>query len=131
MTMYKIAGRAFAYIPVSLLILLLSGCAHLGIYRLSLQGEPREGPAPLTVSFTAEISGGLDSSPAPYCHPQTWDFGEGENLTIFGLCQPWRLGMKIDRHFQRTHTYNEPGVYQASFSYGPLESKPVLVKVLE
>jgi hypothetical protein len=131
MMMYKIAGWAFAYIPVSILIFLLSGCANLGIYRLSLQAEPREGPAPLTVSFTAEIGGGLDGSPELYCRPQTWDFGEGRILTIFGYCLPWRPGMKIDRHFQRTHTYDEPGVYQASFSYGSLESEPILVKVLE
>lgn len=131
MTMYKVAGRALAYIAVTILILLLSGCAHLGIYQLGLQAEPREGPAPLTVSFTAEIGGGLDSSPELYCHPRTWDFGEGEILGIFGYCLSWRPGMKIDRHFQRTHTYAEPGIYQASFSYGPLKSKPILVKVDE
>jgi hypothetical protein len=122
---------ARAYIPISIIFLLLSGCAHLGIYQLSLWAEPPEGPAPLTVSFTAEISGGLDSSPELHCREQTWDFGDGRRVGVFGLCQSWRPGVKIERHFLRTHTYDEPGTYQASFSYGPLKSKPILVKVSE
>ena len=120
-----------AYIPLFTILLLLSGCAQLGIYRLSLQALPQEGQAPLTVSFIAEIKGGLDTMPELHCQNQTWDFGDGERMDVFGLCRAWRPGVKIDRHFQQTHTYEEPGEYEAAVSYGPLRSEPVRVEVSE
>jgi PKD repeat protein len=122
---------ARAYLPILIAPLLMAGCAHLGIYRLSLRAEPLEGPAPLTVSFIGEITGGLDSSPELHCRTETWSFGDGTNIAVFGYCEAWRPGTKLDRHFQRTHTYEEPGIYEISVSYGSLKAEPILVKALE
>ena len=117
--------------PISIILLLLSGCAQLGIYRLSLQAAPHEGPAPLTVFFTAEIAGGADTSPELHCQNQTWDFGDGRRMSVMGLCHPWRPGLNIDRQFQQTYTYEEPGVYEVTVSYGRLDSKEVKVTVVK
>ncbi|MDA1226957.1 MAG: hypothetical protein O3A33_03200 [Chloroflexi bacterium] len=88
-----------AYMSCAVALLLLCGCAQLGIYRLELLALPQEGPAPLTVSFAASITGGLDISPELYCQQQTWDFGDGRRVGVFGLCQSLRPGRKIDRQF--------------------------------
>ena len=131
MTLTNVLNLTRAYMPISIILLLLSGCAHLGIYWLSLQAVPDEGPAPLTVSFNAEITGGPDTSPELYCQEQTWDLGDGRRVGVYGLCKAWRPGVKIDRHFQLVHTYTKPGIYEVSVSIGPLESEPMLVTVLE
>lgn len=120
-----------AYMPFAVVLLLLCGCANVGIYQLSLRALPPEGQAPLTVSFNAEITGGLDTSPELYCQNQSWDFGGGQLVGVFGLCSAWRPGKKIDRQFGHHYTYEKPGDYLVSVSYGPLEAGPILVKVLE
>jgi len=76
-----------AYMSCAVTLLLLCGSAQLGIYRLELLALPQEGPAPLTVSFAASITGGLDISWELYCQQQTWDFGDGRRVGVFGLCQ--------------------------------------------
>lgn len=131
MTMNKTVGRVLAYIPMFILFLPMSSCAHLGLYRLELQALPQEGRAPLTVSLVAEIRGGLDVSPELYCQMQNWDFGDGRRVAVFGMCAAWRPATKIDRLFGQHHIYEKPGVYEASVTYGSLKSEPVLVRVSE
>jgi hypothetical protein len=111
-------------------ILLLSGCTYLVGYEVGLRAEPAIGRAPLTVDFLVVITGGLDSNPTLHCRPAQWDFGDGQVATRMGMCQRWRPGLDIQRRFEFTHTYSEPGVYQASFSYASLASRPILVRVV-
>jgi hypothetical protein len=74
-----------AYMPFSIILLLVSGCAQLGIFRLELQALPQEGRAPLTVSFVAEIKGGLDVSPELYCQTQTETLATG-GQGVYAVC---------------------------------------------
>ena len=123
--------RYFTLAPALMVALLLSGCANLGIYRLELEALPQQGQAPVTVAFNAEIKGGLDTMPELYCKNQTWDFGDGQRRGVIGLCRAWRPGMEIDRQFGLHYTYKDPGAYEMSVQYGPLQSEPVQVTVMK
>lgn len=110
-------------------LLFLCGLSHLGIYQLTLEASPTEGPAPLSGTFTARITGGPDFSPELHCKPESWDFGEGFIQTRMGLCRRYTPGERFQRYFSQVYLYENPGTYEARFSYGPLESDPVTIRV--
>lgn len=80
---------------------------------VSTNGDPDSGGAPLTVTFTAEVTGG------PQGLHYRWDFGDnsmpGHQLEV-------------------QHTYQEPGDYTATFTVtgpGILETDEVSIEVTE
>ena len=75
------------------------------------------------ISFVAEIVGGADDDQTLYCVATTWDFGDGPAMTMTPSCMPWTAGMKIQRRFETSHTYEKPGRYTAAFSYGSLSTQ--------
>ena len=74
-------------------------------------------------SFVAEIVGGADDDQQLYCMTTTWDFGDGPAISMTPSCVPWTAGMKIQRRFEASHTYENPGRYTAAFSYASLSTQ--------
>ena len=93
---------------------------------VGLKAEPVPGQA-LTVRFTAEIIGGRDNSRDLYCQGPTWEFGDGTSVASMPGCVPWTPNATVPRHHEHTYTYERPGIYEATFTYGPLG--PVTVNV--
>ena len=73
-----------------------------------------------TYNFLAEIVGGADNDRDLDCVATTWGFGDGPALTVTPSCAPWTPDTKIQRRFETSHAYQEPGSYVATFVYGSL-----------
>ena len=84
----------------------------------------------MTVRFTAEISGGPDNAEELYCTTSTWQFGDGRmGGGAIRECVVWTPNKKFKRLHGRTYTYEKPGSYEATFTYGPLAPATVKVEV--
>lgn len=77
-------------------------------------------------TFAAEIVGGPDNNPDLYCVASTWGLGDGPPLTVTPSCTPWTPDVAIPRRFEVSHTYADPGSYEATFAYGPLTASVVV-----
>jgi hypothetical protein len=97
--------------------------------KLVLGADPVEGPAPLTVSFTAELVGGPDNNELYYCGRQEFGFGDGMKMDTMPSCLPYSPDVVIQRLFTTSYTYKEAGTYTASFSLPGLRSNDVAVVV--
>lgn len=91
-----------------------------GPFELSLSATPVAGK-PLTVRLIAELTGGPDNSQDLYCQGTRWQFGDGMGGTIMPGCIVWTPSATIPRHFEQTYTYEKAGVYEVTFTYGPLD----------
>ncbi|MDA1349416.1 MAG: hypothetical protein O3A47_11225 [Chloroflexi bacterium] len=112
-------------------VLLVSGAflandGDPGPTAIDFRADPVPGQA-LTVLFTAEISGGRDSSQDLYCQGTSWEFGDGMGVASMPGCLMWTPNATFPRHHEQTYTYEKAGTYEATFAYGPLG--PVTVKV--
>lgn len=94
---------------------------------IELQTEPNR-DNPRTIHFFANIVGGAENSRQLYCGGFEWSFDDGSpGLAATPSCVPWTPEVKIPRVFTISHVYEKAGMYEASFSYGPLG--PVNIKV--
>ena len=101
--------------------------APLGLDQAKIHLRTARSMQPLTVQFMAEIAGGPDNSFDLYCHGWEWQFGDGTVNAISPGCTPWTADATFPRHFEETYTYEGPGTYEVTFSYGPLTSEPLRV----
>ena len=93
---------------------------------LSLSATPVAGRL-LTVHLIAELTGGPDNNRDLYCQGIDWQFGDGMGVGIMPGCIAWTPSDTIARHFEETYTYEKAGVYEVTFTYGPLD--PITTKV--
>jgi hypothetical protein len=93
--------------------------------RLTLESRLVEGER-RTYRLVAQINGGQDNDRDLYCQPVTWGFGDGPPLTVTPMCAPWTSEVKIQRRFETLHTYERPGTYEVTFSYGALTARQQL-----
>ena len=103
--------------------------APLGLDQAKIQLRTARSVKPLTVQLVAEIAGGADNSIDLYCHGWEWQLGDGTVIAISPGCTPWTPDATFPRLFEETYTYEEPGIYEVRFSYGPLTSEPLTVEV--
>ncbi len=82
-----------------------------------------------TVTFYATIMGGSDSSRELYCKSENWQFGDGRSRGVSPLCAFTDGDQRVRRNFETTHPYEEPGIYEATFSYSGLVSNIVVVNI--
>ena len=99
-----------------------------GPFELSLSATPVLGE-PLTVLLVAELTGGLDYNRDLYCQRQKWQFGDGISMLTSASCFTWMPSSTIPRHIEQTYTYEKAGVYQVTFTYGPLGPITTTVEV--
>jgi hypothetical protein len=79
--------------------------------RLDLRATPRFAFSPVTIFFTAELSGG-DDVEEYHCPEVEWDWDDGGKSVHEADCQPFQAGVtKIDRRFTAEHEYRRSGVY--------------------
>ena len=103
--------------------------APLGLDQAKIHLSTARSVQPLTVRFVAEIAGAADNSVDLYCHGWEWQFGDGTVIALSPGCTPWTPDATFPRHFDETYTYEAPGTYEVTFSYGPLTSEPLRVEV--
>ncbi len=99
--------------------------APQGEFTLALKAIP-DGPNFL---FVAELIGGPDNEESLYCQGWTLAPGDGNGIAVMPGCVMYTPDIEIPRHFEMSHTYEEPGVYEAVFEYGHLVSNSVRVVV--
>ena len=103
-----------------------------GPVKLTIIADPRQGFAPVAISFKAQLSGASETDPAYYCLQEEWDFGDGSVSSDKPNCEPYAAGSKVTREFFVEHVYQNEGIYTAKFKLGDkLRSNPVAVNVLE
>ncbi len=78
---------------------------------LALRGTPRFSFSPVSVLFTAELTGG-DDIEAFYCPELTWEWDDGGKSVQEGDCPPFETGKtKIERRFTANHVYGRASIY--------------------
>jgi hypothetical protein len=107
-----------------------------GDLKLTLNASPRQGFAPLHVSFQANFTGAGTNDHKYYCLQEEWDFGDGAKSTEKPNCDPYGPDTKIKTEFFVDHTYEKEGSYTIRFSLGEegkdqIHSRQVSVLVLE
>ena len=80
---------------------------------LNLRATPRMAFSPVTVFFTAELSGG-DDVEVYYCPEVEWDWGDGGKSVQESDCAPYEVGSKIERRFTADHVFRRAFVYTVS-----------------
>lgn len=101
--------------------------------RLVLNAIPRQGFAPLRVSFQANLQGVMEENHEFYCQREEWDFGDGAVSSEQPHCETFTEGSKITTEFFVDHVYETPGTYNASFMLGDkrVRSGKVSISVIE
>jgi hypothetical protein len=78
---------------------------------LALRGTPRFSFSPVSVLFTAELTGGDDVEDF-YCPELTWEWDDGGKSVQEGDCAPFETGKtKIERRFTANHVYGRASIY--------------------
>ncbi len=106
-----------------------SASANAGEVYTTLSADVVQGTAPLTVNLTGELIGGPDNNQDFYCVERAFDFGDGLSQRLSPGCAPWTEATEIQRQFQTTYIYEEPGTYEVTFSLGGTTSEPVEIVV--
>jgi hypothetical protein len=78
--------------------------------RLDLRAVPRMAFSPVTVFFTAELSGG-DDIEEYHCPELEWDWDDGGKSVHEADCAPFQAGTKIERRFTAEHEFRKSGAY--------------------
>jgi len=81
---------------------------------LNLRATPRMAFSPVTVFFTAELTGGDDIEQF-YCPEVEWDWGDGGKSVQESDCSPYEPGKsQIERRFTADHLYRRAFGYTVS-----------------
>lgn len=93
---------------------LSSGEKRLKRPTLNLRATPRMAFSPVTVFFTAELTGG-DDVEQYYCPEVEWEWGDGGKSVQESDCPPYEPGVsKIERRFTADHLFRRAFVYTVS-----------------
>ena len=77
---------------------------------LELRITPRFSFSPVTILFTAELTGGDDSEEF-HCPELEWEWDDGGKTGGESDCDPFEAGTKIERRFTANHLYKTAGIY--------------------
>jgi PKD repeat protein len=101
--------------------------------RLVLNAIPRQGFAPLRVSFHATLQHVSETDQEFYCQKEEWDFGDGAVSSDEPHCETFHDGAKVATEFFMDHLYEDPGNYTAAFTLGDkkLRSGKISIVVIE
>jgi PKD repeat protein len=101
--------------------------------KLTLTSHRRQGFTPLSVSFSAKLTGVNSNDKDYYCLKQEWDYGDGAVSSEEPNCEPFTETTKIEQDFVGQHTYGDPGNYTVRFTLGDkkVRSNQVGIVVLE
>lgn len=127
------------YTALALVLLLLVGCSghqapsdpSTGGVHLSVRADPRQGFAPLHVTFHVNLTGVAENDQNFYCLREEWDFGDGAVSSEAPNCEPFSADTKIAREFFADHVFNNTGIYAVRFKLGDHKASPVSINVLE
>ena len=98
---------------------------------LLLQAPVREGFAPQTIKFSAELIGIPEHAEEFYCPTVVWTFGDGQMQAVTPDCLPYNAKSKITREFSVNHFYDRPGIFMVSVAVGPAISNTVTIAMRE
>jgi Ca-activated chloride channel family protein len=94
-----------------------------------LSADVVEGVAPLAVNFSGELVGGSDNNRDYYCVESTFDFGDGGVQSAVPDCAEWTAASAIQRQYNASYVYDQPGTYRAAFSLANARSEPLTIVV--
>src|SRR5580765_2003559 len=121
------------------MFLLLAGCSsHQAASdqsthgaHLNVKADPRQGFAPLRVTFHVLLEGVADNDENFYCMKEEWEFGDGAISTEKPNCDPFTPESKVTKEFFVEHQFYKTGNYSARFKLGDhLKSIPINISVL-
>jgi hypothetical protein len=95
----------------------------------ALRANVVEGFAPLAVNFTGRLVGGPDNNQDYYCVEIAFEFGDDIVQSAIPGCVEWTPEAEIEREYSASYVYDEPGIYQATFSLGTTQSEPLTIVV--
>ena len=107
----------------------VGGSPEPGKPRLELTAAPRQGFAPLRVTFHATLQGVIENSEEFYCLKEEWDFGDGAVSSETPQCDPYSQDTRITLEFFTEHLYEEPGSYSASFTLGDRKVRSIKIGI--
>jgi PKD repeat protein len=131
-----------------LLVFLLLGCSShpakeessggqdKSSVKFELSAAPRQGFAPLHVSFKGTLEGVDPNDEKYYCLRENWDFGDGAASSEKPNCDPYGPDTKIKTQFFGDHTYSREGNYTIRLTLGEegkevIRSRQISLRILE
>lgn len=103
-----------------------------GSVHLRLKADPRQGFAPLHVTFHVMLEGVAENDQNFYCLKEEWDFGDGAVSAEQPNCEPYGPETKVNHEFFADHLFYNTGVYSVRFKLGDRYKSPaVSINVLE
>jgi Ca-activated chloride channel family protein len=100
-----------------------------GAVYTALSADVVKGVAPLAVNFAGRLVGGPDNNRDYYCVESTFEFGDGMVQSAIPGCLEWSSESVTQREYSASYVYDEPGVYQATFSLEGTQSQPLTIVV--
>ena len=101
--------------------------------KLVLNAYPRQGFAPMRVSFNATLEGVSETDKEYYCLQEEWEFGDGAVSSEKPNCEPDSADPLTKLNFFIEHTYIEQGSYSIWLTLGDkkIRSNQIGISVLE
>jgi hypothetical protein len=109
-----------------------SGSAAPGV-RLTVGASPRQGFAPMRVTFHGVLQGVAEQNKDYFCLQEEWDFGDGAKSSEKPNCDPSSAETKVKTEFFADHVYENEGTYIVRLVLGDekVRSRQISVVVLE
>lgn len=100
---------------------------------MQLEAYPRQGFAPLSVSFHATLAGLAQNDPKFACTYQEWDFGDGGVSGEKHNCVSEQSENTMETEFLTEHVFTKSGSYVIRFKLGnnQIVSKRIAVTVYD
>ena len=104
--------------------------------KFELSAAPRQGFAPLHVSFKGTLENVNPNDEKYYCLRENWDFGDGSVSSEKPNCDPYGRDAKVKTEFFADHTFDQEGNYTIRLSLGEegkevIRSRQVSLRILE
>jgi len=100
---------------------------------LTLTATPRQGFAPLRVSFHVVLENVPENDKSFYCLKEEWDFGDGAVSAEQPQCAPYGPDTKVNTEYFVEHVYENLGSYDVFFTLGDkkIRSNKIQINALE
>ncbi len=101
--------------------------------KLNISASPRQGFAPLRITFRGQLEGVEPNDKEYYCLQEEWDYGDGAKSTEKPNCDPHTPDSKVKTEFFTEHVYERHGNYTVRLVLGDekLRSRSVTVIIVE
>jgi hypothetical protein len=100
---------------------------------ITITATPRQGFAPLRISFRGELEGVEPNNEEYYCLQEEWDFGDGAISSEKPNCDPFSPDSRVKKEFYADHVYDTAGNFTVRLVLGDekVRSRQISVVIVD